>query len=96
MAETLEAPIYFVHQSSKEAVDQVSYAKLAGRKAFSEAVLHHLVLDDSVYKSQSSERFVCCPPIRSRATVDRLHKVLINGDIDTLGSDHCCYNVEQT
>ena len=95
MAETLEAPIYFVHQSSKEAVDQVSYAKLAGRKAFSEAVLHHLVLDDSVYKSQSSERFVCCPPIRSRATVDRLHKVLINGDIDTLGSDHCCYNVEQ-
>jgi dihydropyrimidinase len=95
MAETIGAPVYFVHQSCRGAVDQVAYAKSFGRPVFSESVLHHLVLDDSVYESENPERFVCCPPIRSRETVDALLEVLKNGDVDTLGSDHCCYNLEQ-
>jgi dihydropyrimidinase len=95
MAETIGAPVYFVHQSCRDAVDQVANSKSVGRMAFSESVLHHLVLDDSVYESENPERFVCCPPIRSRQTVDALLEVLKNGDVDTLGSDHCCYNLEQ-
>jgi dihydropyrimidinase len=95
MAETIGAPVYFVHQSCRGAVDQVAHSKAFGRSVFSESVLHHLVLDDSVYESENPERFVCCPPIRSRETVDALLEVLKNGDVDTLGSDHCCYNLEQ-
>lgn len=95
MAETLNAPIYFVHQSCRDAVDQVAIAKSTGSLAFSESVLHHLVLDDSVYESKHPERFVCCPPMRSSDTVQDLVTVLKNGDVDTLGSDHCCYNLEQ-
>jgi len=95
MAETLDAPVYFVHQSCREAVDQVALAKSLGKPAFSESVLHHLVLDESVYETEYPERFVCCPPMRSKETVSGLQKVLINGDVDTLGSDHCCYNLEQ-
>lgn len=95
MAETIDAPVYFVHQSCREAVDQVAASKSVGRPAFSESVLHHLVLDESVYESENPERFVCCPPMRSQKTVQSLLKVLINGDVDTLGSDHCCYNIEQ-
>ena len=95
MAETIRAPLYFVHQSCRGAVDRVAFAKASGNSVFSEAVLHHLVLDESVYASEYAERFVCCPPIRSSETVKALVRSLINGDIDTLGSDHCCYNLEQ-
>lgn len=95
MAETIGAPVYFVHQSCREAVDQVAHSKSFGRPVFSESVLHHLVLDDSVYESENPERFVCCPPIRSKQTVEALLEVLKNGDVDSLGSDHCCYNLEQ-
>jgi len=95
IAKTVDSPVYFVHQSCRDAVDQVALSKSMGYHAFSEAVLHHLVLNQSVYDSIHSERFVCCPPIRSQETVDSLVGALINGDIDTLGSDHCCYNTEQ-
>lgn len=95
IAETLGAPIYFVHQSCRQAVDQVASAKSIGRKAFSETVLHHVMLDDYHYNSDYPERFVCCPPLRSKETVASLLKVLINGDTDTLGSDHCSYNLYQ-
>jgi dihydropyrimidinase len=95
IAKTVGAPVYFVHQSCREAVDQVALSKSRGNLSFSEAVLHHLVLNESVYDSQYPERFVCCPPMRSQATVDSLIGALRNGDIDTLGSDHCCYSTMQ-
>lgn len=95
IAKTVGAPVYFVHQSCREAVNQVALSKSLGFPAFSEAVLHHLVLDESVYDSNYPERFVCCPPMRNRQTVDSLVSALKNGDIDTLGSDHCCYNLKQ-
>lgn len=95
MAETIGAPVYFVHQSCRGAVDQVADSKSVGRPAFSESVLHHLVLDESVYETDNPERFVCCPPMRSRESVASLVQAVINGDVDTLGSDHCCYNIEQ-
>jgi len=95
IASAIEAPIYFVHQSTKSAVQLVSEARARGVFCYSEAVLHHLVLDDAKYDEAQPERYVCCPPLRSRSTVAGLVEALLNGQISTLGSDHCCYNIEQ-
>lgn len=95
MAETLGAPVYLVHQSSPESLELAAAARLRGTRVFSEAVTHHLVLDDTRYDDASPERYVCCPPLRPRPMVDAVTAGLWNGSITTIGSDHCCYDTIQ-
>ncbi|MEO3858257.1 dihydropyrimidinase [Acrocarpospora sp. B8E8] len=95
IAESLRAPVYFVHQSTAEAVELVAAARRRGVRAFSESVAHHLILDDTRYGGASPERFVCCPPLRPRPAVDALSRHLFTGEITTIGSDHCCYDLAQ-
>ena len=59
IAESVRAPVYFVHQSTPAAVDLVVQARRRGILAFTESVAHHLVLDDGVYAGPTPERFVC-------------------------------------
>lgn len=95
IAEGIDTPIYFVHQSTPEAVDLVQAARQRGVRAFSETVAHHLTLTDDLYASDHPERFVCCPPLRSGSTVRALRERVIAGRVDTIGSDHCCYDTQQ-
>ncbi|MEU5884394.1 dihydropyrimidinase [Spirillospora sp. NPDC047279] len=95
IAEAVDAPVYFVHQSTAAAVELVAAARRRGVRAYSEAVAHHLVLDDSAYAGEHPERFVCCPPLRPAADVEALGRHLFTGEITTIGSDHCCYDTGQ-
>jgi dihydropyrimidinase len=95
IAESQGAPIYFVHQSTAAAVELVADARKRGLIAFTESVAHHLTLDDSEYAGDEPERFVCCPPLRPADLVEGLGKHLFTGNITTIGSDHCCYNLDQ-
>ena len=95
VAERLDAAVYFVHQSTPEVVELVAAARRRGVKAYTETVAHHLVLDESKYLGDHPERYVCCPPLRSREAVDGLGRYLFNGEITTIGSDHCCYDSAQ-
>lgn len=95
IAEAVNAPVYFVHQSSPEAVELVSGARRRGINAFTEAVVHHLRLDDSLYLSENPERYVCCPPLRAASTVAGLQSKILSAEINTIASDHCCYSLAQ-
>jgi dihydropyrimidinase len=92
MAETLGAPVYLVHQSSPESLELAAAARLRGTRVISEAVTHHLVLDDTRYDHARPERYVCCQPLRPRTMVDAMTAGLWNGSITAIGSDHCCYD----
>lgn len=95
IAESQGTGVYFVHQSTPAAVELVAAARARGMAAFSESVAHHLVLDDSAYAGAEPERFVCCPPLRAHDTVQALGAHLFTGEITTIGSDHCCYDLAQ-
>jgi dihydropyrimidinase len=94
-AEHVGAPVYFVHQTTAEAVDLVRAARRRGVRAYTETCPHYLMLDESVYGGSHAERFVCCPPLRSSETVAALNARALIGDIDALGSDNCCYSTAQ-
>jgi dihydropyrimidinase len=94
-AEHVGAPVYFVHQTTAEAVDLVRDARRRGVRAYTETCPHYLALDDSVYAGPHPERFVCCPPLRSAATVADLNRRAQIGHVDALGSDNCCYSTGQ-
>lgn len=95
IAESIHAPVYFVHQSTARAVEMVAEARLRGLAAFSEAVAHHLTLGSELYDGNHPERYICCPPLRPRAQVSALGRHLFSGAIATIGSDHCCYDLAQ-
>ena len=95
VAERTNAPVYFVHQSAPGAVDLIVDARLRGVVAYAESCPHYLTLDETVYEGPHPERYVCCPPLRDKATVEELNLLLTQGFIDTVGSDHCCYDDAQ-
>lgn len=95
MAEYTGAPVYFVHQTVSEAVELVQDARSRGFSAYSETCPHYLSLDESVYGSEFPERFACCPPMRSREAVQALVDRALAGGIDTISSDHSCYDMGQ-
>lgn len=94
-ARAVGSPVYFVHQSTPAAIDQVRRARRTGVRAYTETCPHYLLLDDSVYASDTPERFVCCPPLRSRTSVDGVVERALSGEVEAIGSDHCCYDTSQ-
>lgn len=94
-AKALGAPVYFVHQSTPEAIDEVRCARAEGVMAYTETCPHYLTLDDRSYDGDSPELYVCCPPLRSPSTVAGVTQRALARQVDTIGSDHCCYDLAQ-
>lgn len=95
IAEYLDVPVYFVHQSDAAAVAVVRAARSRGVRAYTETCPHYLSLDSSEYAGDHPERFVCCPPLRPIDAVRRLQRSALALEVDTVGSDHCCYTTDQ-
>ncbi len=91
IAAEVGAPVYFVHQSTAAANELTRAARSSGHPAYSEVCPHYITLDESCYDHQHGEYFTCCPPLRSRATVEALLAAVLAGHADTLASDHCAY-----
>jgi Dihydroorotase and related cyclic amidohydrolases len=95
MAEYTGAAVYYVHQSTPDAVRLVQDARSRGMIAYSETCPHYLMFNESVYDSPVAERFACCPPMRSRESVHSLLERAVRGEVDTISSDHSCYDTAQ-
>ena len=55
----------------------------------------YLLLDDTRYLEPGFEgaKYVMSPPLRTRHDVQVLRKALENGEIDTIATDHCSFNL---
>ncbi|MEO6943791.1 MAG: amidohydrolase family protein [Lacisediminihabitans sp.] len=95
MAEYTGAAVYYVHQSTPEAVSIVQAARARGMVAYSETCPHYLEFDETVYDSPHAERYVCTPPMRRPESVRGLLQRVLLGEVDTISSDHSCYDTEQ-
>ena len=89
-AEETGCDIHICHLSSARARDVIRHARSRGVSMTVETLPSYLVLDDS-----DLERWgvfaKCNPPIRSRANQEALWDMLLKGEINMLGSDHCPY-----
>lgn len=94
IAKTANAPVYVVHLSSKDALEEVKKARLDGVKVYTETCPQYLLLDDKLYDLDGFEsaKYVMSPPLRTKADNDALWKALEEGDIDAIGTDHCSFN----
>ncbi|MTI09439.1 dihydropyrimidinase [Curvivirga aplysinae] len=98
LAEVIGVPIYLVHVSTKDALDEISRARSEGHRVFGEVLAGHLVLDDSVYQHpdfDTAAAHVMSPPFRPKGHQEALWKGLQSGNLQTTATDHCCFCADQ-
>jgi dihydropyrimidinase len=88
---------YVVHLSCAPALRAAVEAKLRGVKLHVESVLPHFLLDKTYAERPGVEgmKHVMSPPLRDKRNLPVLWSALEAGLIDTVGTDHCPFDVEQ-
>ena len=97
IAKLAGAPVNIVHLSTKKALDEVRRARADGQDVYVETCPQYLLLDDSRYSLPFEEscKYVMSPPLRKQEDQQALWQGLQNGEIDTIGTDHCSFNLAQ-
>ncbi|MCD4747293.1 MAG: dihydropyrimidinase [Bacteroidales bacterium] len=92
----VQCPIYIVHVSTKDSIELIFKAQVEGQKVFAETCPQYLLLNDSVYNNtfEKSAPYVLSPPLRSEKHITALWDALKNGVIQTIGTDHCPFNLK--
>lgn len=95
--ETIGAAGYVVHLSCAPALAAAVEAKKRGVKLWVESVLPHFLLDKTYAERSGVEgmKHVMSPPLREKSNQAVLWRALRSGLVDTVGTDHCPFDLEQ-
>ena len=93
MAEVAGAPVYFVHLSCTEALEEVQAARSRRNYVYAETCPHYLTLDNSMYDQEGFEgaKYVLTPPLRDKWHQEELWKGLRRNDLQVVSTDHCAF-----
>jgi dihydropyrimidinase len=97
LAEMTGAPVYIVHISAKQVVEEIAAARRRGTNAFGETCPQYLFLELSMLdQGFEGAKFVCSPPLRDPADghQDALWRGLAGGDLQVIATDHCPFDFE--
>lgn len=94
LANETGARLYLVHISTPEAVQIAKEARERGQEVYIETCPHYLYFtEDALTKYGAYAK--CNPALRDERRVKQLWKFIEDGTIDTIGSDHAPYTVEE-
>ncbi|WP_054939387.1 allantoinase [Paenibacillus ihuae] len=79
--------LHFVHISTAAAIELIHEAKLRGLDVSAETCPHYLVLSENSLEELGALA-KCAPPLRSPEEQEKLWKVLAEGRIELIASDH--------
>lgn len=99
LANLTGAPLYVVHVSAKQAIEQVAAARDKGQNVFGETCPQYLYLSlEEQLGAQSDQwgafegaKWVCSTPLRARAEghQDAMWQALRTNDLQMVSTDHC-------
>ena len=96
IAEMAESPVYIVHLSCADALDQVREARDRGLPAFAETCPQYLFLSvDDYGEGFGGAKYVMTPPLRERWNQDELWKGLRTDDLQVISTDHCPFCMKE-
>jgi dihydropyrimidinase len=96
IAEMAEAPVYIVHLSCTDALNQVREARDRGIPAFAETCPQYLFLSiDDYGDGWDGARYVMTPPLREKANQAELWKGLKMDDLQVISTDHCPFCMKE-
>lgn len=93
LAEIAGVPIYFVHLSAGDAMEEVRAARARGLPVFAETCPQYLYLSHEDYRRPGFEgaKFVMSPPLRPEGNSERLWRGLVRNDLQVVSTDHCSF-----
>ena len=96
LAEMAGVPIYIVHLSSEDALNQVREARDRGLPAFAETCPQYLLLsiDDMKLPGFEGAKYVFTPPLREKQNLPKLWDGLKNDNLQVVSTDHCPFCFE--
>jgi dihydropyrimidinase len=92
LAEMAGVPVYIVHLSSEDALNQVREARDRGVPAFAETCPQYLLLsieDQMPGKSFEEAKYVFTPPLREKKNQPKLWDGLATDNLQVVSTDHC-------
>lgn len=94
LAQLADAPLYIVHVTCKEALEEIARAYDKGMAVMGETCSHYLVLDESNLAKPNFEgaKYVCSPALRTPDHFEELWKGINNGWLNAVSSDHCGFD----
>lgn len=95
--ETTGATGYVVHLSCAPALKAALEAKSRGVPIYVESVVPHFFLDKSMAGKPGVEgaKYIMSPPLRDKKNQKPLWDALAQGIVDTVGTDHCPFDIKQ-
>jgi len=97
IAEMAEAPVYIVHLSCADALEQVREARDRGLPAFAETCPQYLFLSYDNYEEPGFDgaKYVMTPPLRDKSNQAELWKGLKTDDLQIISTDHCPFCMKE-
>lgn len=89
LAGIAQAPLYVVHMTCQESVDQLRYGRDRGLPVMGETCTHYLFFTVDKLSQQDGSKYVCSPPVRTKKDNEYLWKALADGHLQAVSTDHC-------
>ncbi|HZB89634.1 MAG TPA: dihydropyrimidinase [Terracidiphilus sp.] len=96
LAEMAGVPVYIVHLSSEDALNQVREARDRGLPAFAETCPQYLLLslEDFADAGWEGAKYVFTPPLREKRNQPKLWEGLRKDNLQVVSTDHCPFCFE--
>ncbi|MBI2900417.1 MAG: dihydropyrimidinase [Planctomycetes bacterium] len=98
LAEMAGVPMYVVHLSAGDAMDEIRAARERGLPMYAETCPQYLFLsyDDYERPGFDGAKYVMSPPLRPKGNEERLWRGLATNSLQVVSTDHCsfCMKVE--
>lgn len=96
IAEMAESPVYIVHLSCTDALNQVRQARDRGIAAFAETCPQYLFHSiDDYGDGWEGAKYVMTPPLREKHNCGELWKGLKMDDLQVISTDHCPFCMKE-
>lgn len=96
LAAQANAPLYVVHMNTAGGVDQVEYARDQGVPVMGETTPPYLFFSVDDLQRPDGAKWICSPPVRTERDNARLWEGIVDGVIQSMGTDHCPFFYDGT
>ena len=97
IAEVARSPVYIVHLSCYDALQELRLAQARGVMAHAETCPQYLLLDVSAYDAPGFDgaKYVLTPPLRDKWNQEELWRGLRGNALNVISTDHCPFCLKE-
>ncbi len=96
LASITGVPLYVVHMTCGEAVDQLAYGRARGLSVMGETCPQYLFFTEDELRRPDGSKWVFSPPLRLKKDNEYLWRALADGTLQSVGTDHCPFQYDGT